>query len=84
VNLVSPPAGITQSVTINGGGDIIGAINAPGADFSMVGNANIYGSLIGKTLDTGNGSVHYDEALSKIDGNGDYGYRVASWVEAVR
>jgi hypothetical protein len=84
VNVVTPPVGTTQKVTINGGGDMIAAINAPGAEFTMTGNAQIYGALIGKKLSTGGGSVHYDEALDKLNGNGDYGYSVASWVEAVR
>ncbi len=84
VNVVTPAVGTPRSVTINGGGDIIGAINAPGSDFTMTGNAQIFGALIGRTLSTGGGQIHYDEALDKFSGTGDYGYSVASWVEAVR
>jgi hypothetical protein len=85
LNVVTPASGATRSVTVNGGGDIIGAFNAPASDFSMTGTANIFGGLIGKTMRiTGGGSIHYDEALSKIYGSGDYGYTVGSWVEVVR
>ena len=84
LNVVTPVGPTVRSVTVNGGGDIIAAINAPRADFAMVGNAQIYGALIGKTMSMGGASVHYDEALAKATGNGDYGYAVGSWVEAVR
>jgi Tfp pilus assembly protein PilX len=84
INVVSPPKGTTQKVTVSGGGTFIGTINAPGADFTISGSANFSGALIGKTMViSGGASVHYDEALAKLPGNG-YGYNVASWVEAVR
>ena len=84
MNVVTPPAGTARSVTVTGSGDLIGAINAPASDFKLTGNANIFGALIGRTMSIGGGSVHYDEALSRTYGSGDYGYAVASLVEAVR
>ena len=83
INVITPLSG-TQTVSVTGGGTFIGAINAPGADVTIAGTAAFSGALIGKTMDiSGGASVHYDEALAYLTGNG-CGYRVASWVEAVR
>ena len=84
VNLISPAAGVTQKVTVSGNGTFIGAINAPGADFTLSGSGSFSGALIGKTMVvSGSADLHYDEALSRIGGIGN-GYRVASYVELVR
>ena len=64
---------------------MIGAINAPDADFTISGSGEISGSLIGKTLkNTGGANIHYDEALSRADVGAPGAFRVGSWVEAVR
>ncbi|MGB8166834.1 MAG: hypothetical protein WCF18_05045 [Chthoniobacteraceae bacterium] len=85
INVVSPPVGVTQLVTVSGSGTFIGAINAPGAAFTITGDANFSGAMIGKTMViSGNAGIHYDEALSKADVGLPPAYRVASWVEAVR
>ena len=86
INAVTPPAGVTRSVKISGNGAFIGAINAPGSDFTIFGSSAFYGALIGKTLNViGSADIHYDEALRKFSGSGATGaWRVASWVEAVR
>ncbi len=86
INVINPPSGTTQKVTVSGGGTFIGAINAPGADFTLSGTANFSGAMVGKTIViSGGASLHYDEALAKFNGSGSKGnYRVASWVEAVR
>ena len=86
INVVNPAVGKTQKVTVSGGGTFIGAINAPGADFTLSGAANFSGAMIGKTIViSGGASLHYDEALAKFSGSGAAAsYRVASWVEAVR
>ena len=84
LNVVTQPPGIKRSVTFTGGGDFIGAINAPGSDFTLSGNASFSGAMIGKTMSVkGGASIHYDEALARADGEGG-GYQVMSWVEAVR
>lgn len=86
IEVVNPAAGKTQKVTVSGSGTFIGAINAPGADFTLSGTANFSGAMIGRTIViSGGASLHYDEALAKFSGSGAAGaYRVASWVEAVR
>jgi hypothetical protein len=85
VNVISPAAGVTQTVTVSGNGTFIGAINAPGADFTISGSGSYSGALIGKTMNiSGSADLHYDEALSKMSGSASSGYRVASWLEAVR
>ena len=86
INAVTPPAGVTRNVKISGNGTFIGAINAPGSDFTVLGNSVFIGALIGKTMNvTGTADIHYDEALKKFSGSGATGaWRVASWVEAVR
>ncbi len=64
----------TTSVTLNGIGTATMAIYAPAADFRLVGNANIYGALVGNTLSTvGNSAIHYDKALGGITGGGGSG-----------
>ena len=84
INLINPPVGTSQKVTVSGGGTFIGAINAPWADFTISGSGNLSGAIIGKTMNiSGGASVHFDEALASMAGSG-YGYKVASWVEAVR
>jgi hypothetical protein len=84
VNLISPDPGVTQKVTVSGGGVFVGVINGPGADFTLSGSANFSGALIGKTMNLSGGSIHYDEALNRngtVLGNQ---YEFRSWVEAVR
>ena len=55
------------NISISGNGDLYGAIYAPEADISVTGNGDIYGSLAGNTVTiSGNGDVHYDEALADI------------------
>lgn len=84
VELVTPPAGTTQKVTISGGGNFIGTMNAPAADFTISGSANFSGAMIGKTmLISGGASLHYDEGLMN-SGSGGGAYTFASEVEAVR
>ena len=84
INAVNPPAGTARTVDFTGGGEFIGAINAPAYDFTLTGNANFSGAMIGKTLTLkGGASLHYDEALGRADIEGG-GYKVMSWAEPVR
>ncbi|MFB3816677.1 MAG: hypothetical protein ACE147_03335 [Candidatus Methylomirabilales bacterium] len=67
-NPTAPGASTCTSVSIHGNGSFVGAIYAPNADISLVGNAATYGSLSGNTVTiTGNGEFHYDEALGMLD-----------------
>ena len=86
VNVINPPVGTTQTVTISGSGTLIGAVNAPGANFTISGSANLSGAFIGNTMNiSGGAGVHYDQALARMSGSGPgYGYTVANLVEAVR
>lgn len=85
INVISPAAGVNQKVTVSGGGVFIGAINAPGAAFTVSGSASLSGALIGKTMNiSGGANVHYDEALGRASIGAAGQYRVGSWVEAVR
>ena len=84
INAVNPPAGTARAVDFTGGGEFIGAINAPAYDFTLTGNANFSGAMIGKTLTLkGGANLHYDEALGRADLEGG-GYKVMSWTEPVR
>lgn len=86
INVINRTDGSNQKVTVSGGGTFIGVINAPGAQFTISGDSNFSGALIGKTMTiSGGASVHYDQALAKLSGGAGGGtYHVASWVEAVR
>ncbi len=85
INVITPAVGVTQKVTVSGSGVFIGAINAPGADFTVSGSASLSGAFIGKTMNiSGGANVHFDEALGRAGGGASGQYHFASWVEAVR
>ncbi len=85
VNVITPAAGVNQKVTVSGNGTFIGAINAPGADFTISGSGSYNGAVIGKTMTiSGSADLHYDEALGRASIGAASQYRVASFVEAVR
>lgn len=86
LNLITPAAGVTQTVDITGSGTNIAVIDAPAANITMTGSGDFSGAVIGKTFKTtATRLIHYDEALAKFAGGGAATYyRVASWVEAVR
>lgn len=83
---ITPTDGSSRKVTVSGSGSFIGMIEAPSSDFTISGDADFSGALIGKTITiSGGASVHYDKALSRYYLPGDFrGYRVASWLEGVR
>jgi hypothetical protein len=58
----------TGTINLHGNGDSTAVLYAPNAAVNFSGNANWYGSVIGKTINSnGNASVsiHYDRALQK-------------------
>lgn len=70
-----------QRITISGDSDFYGSIYAPEAEINVPGSAEVYGSIIGGDVSlTGDGDLHYDEALSReiLD---DYSYEFSSWEE---
>ena len=84
IDMMNPPTGVSQKVTVSGGGTFIGVIDAPGADFDISGSASFSGALIGNTMNiSGGASVHYDQALANSGGGGS-GYTFVSEVEGVR
>lgn len=63
----------SKNVLVSGNGDFRGVIYAPSANLLLGGNGNIYGSVVGKGIQSsGNGFVHFDLAL------GDPGYASAN------
>lgn len=54
------------SVSMVGGSQAYAAVYARKADVAVRGNADLFGSLVGKTItDSGNAPIHYDRDLSK-------------------
>jgi hypothetical protein len=57
--------GGTNAVKLNGGTTTALVLNAPNADVTLNGNADIYGSIVGKTVtDNGGAKLHFDRHLS--------------------
>ncbi len=71
-----------QDVKLAGQSVLYAAIYAPKATATFTGQADIFGSVITKNITvTGQGSIHYDEALKKQGGGGGVvtGYKMISW-----
>ena len=59
----------TYAVTLSGSGDFFGTLRAPKAPLTASGGADIYGSVVAKTLTLSGGtSLHYDKALRAASG----------------
>jgi type II secretory pathway pseudopilin PulG len=74
-----------QDVKLAGQSVLYAAIYAPKAMATFTGQADIFGSVITKNITvTGQGSVHYDEALRNQGGGGGAvtGYKMISWKES--
>ena len=68
------------SVKIQATADVTAAIYAPGAEITLVGGAELFGSVVGKDAKlTGHSKVHYDEALRTTGGIS--AVVIASWDE---
>ena len=71
-----------STVKLSGNSAFYGGIYAPASPIQNSGNGALYGGLVSKTYDqTGNGAVHYDEALKDTGGSGSSGVSVVSWRE---
>jgi hypothetical protein len=69
------------SYQISGDGNLSAVIDAPDANVTYSGNGAFFGAIIGNTVTiSGNGSVHYDEALGNLSGK-PQDYLVGSWFE---
>ncbi len=71
------------TVSISGNGDFYGSIYAPSSTVSNTGNGQIYGAVFANTYSqSGNGHVHYDEALADADTPcSSSGVSIQSWRE---
>ena len=71
------------TATFQNGTSFIGAFYAPDTAVSVLGNAQIYGSMIGSNIVLGGSAgVHFDDSLkSGGSGGGGNGYSIASWRE---
>jgi len=69
-----------KDVHFSGQTAFYGAIYAPKADFKLLGQADIFGSIICKTVDMkGQGNIHYDEHLNDLGSGEVAGFEVISW-----
>ncbi len=70
----------TNGVTLDNNGSIYGAIHAPLTNVSLSNNMDLYGAVVGKNVAIDNNVyIHYDEALSSIQGTG--GFTTSQWQE---
>ena len=87
---INPTAPATQNIDTNpggsggsGGAQMWCTFYAPGADFNMNGNPDLFGAVVCKTFyGNGNCGFHYDKALKAAGVAVEY--RVASYVEDIR
>ena len=69
-------------INLAGQADMHGVIYAPVATINFAGQADIFGSLTGYTINiSGQGDLHYDEALGRLHIGEFFPYRVRSWRE---
>jgi hypothetical protein len=70
-----------QDGTISGSTKFYGAVYGPPATIPISGNADVYGSIIGKQINvTGSATVHYDEGLTDLTTVSNiYQRTVVSW-----
>jgi hypothetical protein len=72
-----------QKVQISGNGSLSAVVYAPNADVSIVGNGNVFGAVVGKTINvTGMAAFHYDESLANLGGSNPF--KISKWREIVR
>jgi hypothetical protein len=68
------------AVNIAGQNAFYGAVFACNADVLLSGQGDVYGAICGNTIDiSGNGSVHYDEALNKISAANADDVEIVTW-----
>lgn len=66
-NLIFMCTDAVTSVTVSGNASAAYAVYCPKAAISVVGNGDIYGAVVGKTVAmNGNGTIHYDKALGNL------------------
>ncbi|MBI3885422.1 MAG: hypothetical protein HY302_06800 [Opitutae bacterium] len=80
------PSGTTQSISVTGNGEFIGAVYAPNANVSLTGNGAVNGAVIANNITLGgNGTFHYDVHLAvagtTTSSTADRYYRPDTWIE---
>ncbi len=71
-----------SAVRFTGNNDLHGAIYAPNAPVGLIGDSDLFGSVTGARVTmTGNGDLHYDEALSSLGSGASESYQTLSWRE---
>lgn len=83
VMLLASSQTVTIESSLTGTTQFYGGLYAPTATIKIDGNAQVFGSVVSKTVDApGNVQIHYDEALSDLAGpTGFYKVRLLSWRE---
>ena len=72
----------TSSISLSGNANFFGGIYAPRSNVSVTGNGHVYGALVSKDYQqSGNGQVHFDEALRDVAGSGGNQLELLSWRE---
>ncbi len=71
-----------SSISFTGNSTFYGAVYAPNATVQLAGNGDVYGSVIGNSVSvTGDGSIHYDQALKNLETILTGTYKVDLWQE---
>lgn len=72
----------TSAVSFSGNGNIYAGVYAPNSTVSNTGNGTIYGAVVSNIYNqTGNGAIHFDEALQDVAGSGT-STTMLSWNES--
>ncbi|MCX5706278.1 MAG: hypothetical protein NTW13_01175 [Candidatus Omnitrophica bacterium] len=71
-----------SGVLLDNNTEFYGAVYAPTTSVSVSNNVGVYGAIVGQTVNlANNSSVHYDEALRQVTGQGSSGYTISDWQE---
>lgn len=71
-----------SDVKISGNANYYGGIYAPDSEVKNTGNGQIFGAIVAEDYhQTGNGKVHFDEAMKEVGGSTGQGISVLSWRE---
>lgn len=72
-----------DDVKIAGNGDFYGGIYAPDSDVKVTGNGDVYGAIVSNNYQqSGNGNMHFDEALVDTGSTGQGDVSLVSWTES--
>ena len=79
LKIFSSLASSSQGIRVSGGGQAHMAIYAPDARLEVVGGSDIFGSVVGKIVESAGGvRFHYDK---RLEDNQDGGIVMVTWVE---